>query len=362
MKIKDIIQYLETVAPLAYQEKYDNAGLIVGNAETTCTKALLCLDSIEEVVEEAIELECNLIIAHHPIIFKGLKKLTGSNYIEKTIIKAIKNDIAIYAAHTNLDNVITGVNRKICEKIGLVNCNILDERKQVLKKIHVICPLAYSDHVRMALMRVGAGNIGDYYGTSYSALGVSTFQQGAAASAPVSMGVQPGEMKIELIFPIHLEAKVLAALKEAHPYKERANHDVFTLDNAYRRIGSGMIGELPEAMNPTEFLKSLKETMNTDCIRHTQLLRKKIKRIAVCGGTGVSLLSKAMAQKADVFITADFKYHQFFDANNKVIVADIGHYESEQFTVELFQELLSKKFSNFETVLSKVNTNPIKYL
>ncbi len=357
MKIKEITQYLETIAPLKYQESYDNAGLIVGNPNAECTKALLCLDSTEAIVAEAIERGCNLIIAHHPIVFSGLKQLTGKTYIERTIIEAIKNDIAIYAAHTNLDNVLTGVNQKICDKLGLVNCSILRPKKGILKKLQTLCPLAAVDQVRNALLQAGAGQVGDYAETTFNILGVSTFQE----NTPNVTGAHQGEMKIETVYPAHLENQILQALFKVHPH-EKVSFDIIALENAYQRIGAGMIGELEKPLNERDFLEQLKSKMKTNCVRYTTLRRKKVKKVAICGGAGSFLLNDAIAKGASVFVTADFKYHQFFDANSKIVIADIGHYESEQYTIELFQELLTEKFSNFDALLSKVNTNPIKYL
>lgn len=355
MKIKDITNYLETIAPLAYQESYDNAGLIVGNPNAECEKALLCLDSIESVVDEAIELGCNLIIAHHPIVFGGLKKFTGKNYIERTVIKAIKNDIAIYAAHTNLDNVRQGVNAKIAEKLGLQNCEILAPKKNLLKQISVLCPLAQADALRQALFNVGVGYVGDFDNTSFNVLGVSTFE-----NSDLQQQAQQGEIKIEAIYAAPIEGRVLGAIHKTHP-QPKPTYTIVSLDNRYQQVGSGMIGELSEPVNEKEFLKTLKNNMQTPCVRHTALRRKKVRKVAVCGGAGSFLLSTAMARGADVFVTADYKYHQFFDAEGKIVIADIGHYESEQFTMELFQELLQKKFSNFAAVLSNTNTNPVKY-
>ena len=357
LKISDITQFIESVAPLQYQESYDNSGLLVGDKNAVCTNALLCLDSTEAVVEEAIEKGCNLIIAHHPIIFGGLKKLTGKTYIERTIIKAIQNNIAIYAAHTNLDNVHVGVNRKICDKIGLQNCKILAPKRQLLKKLQVMCPLSMVDSIKFELFKAGGGFVGDYQTTSFSSIGISTFDNSSTTTATASNG----EMKLEMTYAAHIESRLLRALFHIHP-SERVSYDIFTLNNAYQRIGSGMIGELPAAVEPIDFLVDLKAKMNTDCVRHTALPKQKIQKIAVCGGVGSFLLPKAISQGADVFVTSDYKYHQFFDADNKIIIADIGHYESEQFTVELFYDLLTKKFSNFEPILSSVNTNPIKYL
>ena len=364
MKIKKIINYLETIAPTSYQESYDNAGLIVGNPDMEATGAIICLDSIEAVIDEAIEKGCNLVIAHHPIVFSGLKRFNGRTYIERVVMKAIKNDIAIYASHTNLDNVKVGVNAKICEKIGLKNIQILSPKKGRLKKLYTFVPTAQSDKVRNALFEAGAGQIGNYDEASFNLVGAGTFRANEGANPHVGdIGKRhyEAEVKIEVIFEDYKERKIVSALKKNHPYEEVA-YDVVTLDNDDNNVGSGMIGELENPMTEKAFLLHLKNEMNTPVIRHTAFNNKKVKRVAVCGGAGSFLLNKAIGQKADVFVTGDYKYHQFFDADGKIIIADIGHYESEQFTIELFYEFLIKKFSNFAFYLTEVNTNPVKYI
>lgn len=364
MKIKTIIKYLETVAPTAYQESYDNAGLIVGNSNAKVTGVIFCLDSTEAVVEEAIAKGCNLIIAHHPIVFSGLKRFNGKNYIERVVMKAIKHDIAIYAAHTNLDSVKTGVNAKICDKLGLVNTQILAPKKGILKKLYTFVPTANGDSVRNALFEAGAGHIGNYEETSFNLIGAGTFKAGAGANPHVgSVGQRhyEAEVKIEVVFPAYKEGGIIAALKANHPYEEVA-YDIITLDNQHNDVGAGMIGTLKEAMAERDFLLLIKDKMETPVIRHTALLGKPIQRVAVCGGAGSFLLNHAIRQQADIFITGDYKYHQFFDADNQIVIADIGHYESEQFTIELFYELITKKFSNFAAYLTEVNTNPVNYI
>lgn len=364
MKIQQLIQHIEQFAPPAYQESYDNSGLIVGNNLTEITGVILCLDSIEAVVEEAIEKKCNLIIAHHPIVFSGLKRFNGHNYIERTIIKAIKNDIAIYACHTNLDNVRNGVNAKIAEKLGLVNTQILMPKSNILKKLAVFVPQKEAEEVRTALFNAGAGKIGNYDEASFNINGTGTFRANEKANPHVGVigqRHQEPETKIEVIFPFNIQSKVIASMLKTHPYEEVA-YDILTLDNQYHEIGSGMIGELPQEMDEVAFLNFLKKTMQTNCVRYTNLLNKPIKRVAVCGGAGQFLLRQAVQQKADIFITADFKYHQFFDAEDRIIIADIGHYESEQFTIDLFYELITNKFDTFAVYKTAIHTNPVNYL
>lgn len=363
MYIKDVIDYLESWAPKAYQESYDNSGLIVGDKNQAVSGVLVCLDSTEDVVQEAVDKNCNLVVAHHPIIFSGLKSLTGKNYIERTIIKAIKHDIAIYAIHTNLDNVIDGVNRKIGEKLDLQNLQILRPKTDVLKKLITFVPKAHLETVRNALFSAGAGHIGNYDACSFSSEGEGTFRGGENTDPYVG---EKGkihaevEFKLEVIAPNAVLSEVLNALLESHPYEEVA-YDLIPLNNTYHNIGSGMIGELSKEVSEKDFLSHVKRTMKAGVVRHTEFLQKPIKKVAFCGGSGSFLLEAAKAKKADVFITADYKYHQFFDADNEILIADIGHFESEQFTIELIAHQLTKKFTKFAVHLTEVNTNPVNY-
>jgi dinuclear metal center YbgI/SA1388 family protein len=346
------------------QESYDNARLITGNPNWECTGVVMCLDAIEEVIDEAIEKKCNMVLAHHPIVFSGLKSLTGKNYIERSIIKAIKNDIAIYAAHTNLDNVLEGVNQKIAQKLSLKNVQILEPKKGLLKKLYTYIPISHTEIVRTALFEVGAGNIGKYSECSFKVSGEGTFKGNADTNPFVGekgkLQVEK-EDKVEFIFPAYLERSLLKKLFEVHPYEEVA-YEIITLDNYHQEIGSGVIGELETPMNTMEFLKRLKIQMQTPLVRYTAPIQEKIQKVAICGGAGSFLLNAAIARKADVFITGDFKYHQFFDADGQIVIADIGHFESEQFTIELFYEILIKKLPNFALYLTKVITNPVKYI
>ncbi len=363
VQIKEIAEYLETIAPLALQESYDNAGLIVGDASAEVSSALVTLDVTEEVVDEAIAKKAGIIIAHHPVIFSGLKKLTGKNYVERTVIKAIKNNIAIYAAHTNLDAITGGVNSKICEKLGLLNCRILQPARGNLKKLVTFIPHEAAGKVREAVFAAGAGHIGNYDSCGYNLEGTGSFRGSESSNPYVGKKGEvhyEKEIRFETIFPGWKQEKIIRALISSHPYEEVA-YDIYSLDNSYEKAGMGMIGELKEPMTETDFLALLKDKLQTGCIRHTALQNKPVSKVAVCGGSGSFLISDAIAAKADFFVTADVKYHQFFDAENKIVIADTGHYESEQFTKELFHELLTKKFTNFAIRFSEVNTNPIFY-
>jgi dinuclear metal center YbgI/SA1388 family protein len=363
MKLAELTQYLESIAPLAYQESYDNSGLIVGHPDKEIQQALVSLDCTEAVVDEAIAKGCQVIVSHHPIVFSGLKKFNGKTYVERVVEKAIKNNIAIYAIHTNLDSVSTGVNARICETLGLTDCRILAPKPNLLKKLVTYVPTNYAEKVRTALFDAGAGNIGNYSECSFNTEGTGTFKGDEGTDPFVG---EPGkqhheaEVRIETVYPVTLESKILMALFMEHPYEEVA-YDLYPITNQYE-VGSGMIGELETAMPEGEFLQMVKYKMNAQVIRHTNLRGKAVKNVAVCGGSGSFLLKQAIAAGADVFITADFKYHEFFDAEEKLVIADIGHFESEQFTQNLIVEIIRKKFVNFAVRLTEVNTNPIKYL
>jgi dinuclear metal center YbgI/SA1388 family protein len=362
-KIKDIVQHLESIAPLAYQESYDNAGLIVGDDTKTVSNVLITLDVTEEVIDEAVSRNCELIVAHHPIIFKGLKKLTGSNYVERTVIKAIKNDIAIYASHTNLDNIKNGVNAKIAEKLDLINNEILSPKTGFLGKLSVFVPQENADELKSALHHAGAGQIGEYKDCAFETKGQGSFLPSAKANPSIGKKGQlekVDEHKIEVIFPMYLKNRILSAMKKAHPYEEVAYY-LHQLENTYDELGSGMIGEIKKEMEPTDFFDFLKEKMGLSVIKHTNTINRKIKRVAICGGAGSFLISQAKKKEADIYISSDIKYHEFFDADKRLIIADIGHYESERFTNEIFYAILKENFANIALHLGQTVTNPIKY-
>lgn len=363
MKLAELTAYLESIAPLSYQEDYDNSGLIVGNANQEITQGLISLDCTEAVVDEAIRTGCEVIISHHPIVFKGLKKFNGKTYVERVVEKAIRHNIALYAIHTNLDSVMDGVNARICQTLGIRNPRILSAKNGILKKLVTYVPQSHAQAVRSALFEAGAGQIGNYSNCSFNAEGTGTFKAGMDTNPYVGEPGQlhyEGETRIETIYPAHLESKLLMALFLAHPYEEVA-YDLYTLTNQHQQVGSGMIGELETPFDENGFLRHLKDRMQAAVVRHTALTGKPVKKVAVCGGSGGFLLKQAIAAGADVFVTADYKYHEFFDAEGKIVIADIGHFESEQFTQHLLYEIIRKKFSNFAVRLTEINTNPIKY-
>jgi dinuclear metal center YbgI/SA1388 family protein len=363
MRLNKILSALEQLAPQSFQEGYDNSGLIVGSKEAEVNKVIFCLDSTEDVVDEAIKKGAELIVAHHPIVFSGLKSLTGKNYIERTILKAIKNDIAIYAIHTNLDNVSNGVNRELASRIGLEETQILSPKGELMKKIVFFCPIADAEKVRTAIFDAGAGHIGAYDCCAFQLEGEGSFRAGDSANPHVGKKGEihfEKELRIETVVPNHLENQVVQAMIAAHPYEEVA-YDLYDLEMPWNSIGSGMWGKLPQPMKSTDFLSMLKKKLNVSCIRHTKLIKDKVETVALCGGSGSFLLNASKAVKADVFVTADFKYHQFFDAEEDIIIADVGHYESEQFTPHLLSRYLKEKFNELECSITKVNTNPVKY-
>lgn len=363
MKIKEIISHLEEFAPLSLQESYDNSGLIIGHPDEDVKQALICLDITEDTLEEAIQHDCKLVISHHPLIFKGLKKLTGNNLVERLVLKAIKNNISIYAIHTNLDNVLNGVNAKIADKLALNKCSILQGRKGLLRKLITFCPVEQAEEVRNALFKAGAGSIGNYDFCSFNIEGQGTFR--ASENANPFVGEKSSlhcekEVRIETIFPSYKESVVMKALFMSHPYEEVA-YDIYSLENAIKNVGSGIIGELENEITEKEFLEKLKLIFKTDSIKHTELLNKKIKKVAICGGSGSFLIQSAKMAKADVFVSADFKYHDFFEADGNILIADIGHFESEQFTKDLIYSILTKKIPTFALRISEMETNPVKY-
>ncbi|MFN9855852.1 MAG: Nif3-like dinuclear metal center hexameric protein [Bacteroidota bacterium] len=363
MLIKNVLAELASFAPLSLQESYDNAGLITGQPDWSCQGVLCTLDATEEVILEAISKGCNLVVAHHPILFRGLKKLNGKNYVEKALITAIKNDIAIYACHTNLDNVANGVNKKIADKLGLEKTVILSPKEQQLLQLITFVPTTHLEQVRSALFHAGAGTIGLYHEASFGVEGTGTFKGMDGANPTIGQvgeRTAVAETRLEVVVPTHLRTQVHQALIESHPYEEVA-HSWIALLNERSDIGSGLIGSLPSPMEEKAFLQQLSTTFSLQVIRHTPLLQKQVSRVAVCGGAGSFLLETALAAGADFFVTADLKYHEFFDANGRMVVADIGHWESEQFTPELLVDVLQSKFPTFAVLKSGVDTNPVQY-
>ena len=363
MKIKEILSILEEMAPLAYAEDFDNVGLLVGNKENDATGILVCHDALEGVIEEAIANNCNLVVCFHPILFSGLKKITGKNYVERSVIKAIKNDIAIYAVHTALDNHKNGVNKIFCDALGLINTKVLIPKENFIQKLVTYTTPDNAEKLRNSLFDSGAGRIGNYDNCSFNSDGFSTYK-GNENSNPVvgKKGelTQTNEIKIEVTFEKHLQSKILKALFTNHVYEEVA-YEIYDIKNAHQNIGLGMIGELETALCERDFLQMVKDKMQCGGIRHSEILDKKIKKVAVLGGSGSFAIQNAINQGADAFLTADLKYHQFYESEKQLLIADIGHFESERYTKNYIVDFLKEKITNFAIVLSQENTNPVKY-
>lgn len=363
MKIWQLEGVLNEMAPLAYAESYDNVGLLVGNPQEDIKGVLVCHDALESVIDEAIAKKCNAVVCFHPILFSGLKKITGKNYVEKAVLKAIKNDIAILAVHTALDNHQEGVNKILCNALGLENTKILIPKTNYIEKLIAFVPQKNLDDVKNGLFSVGAGNIGNYSNCSFTSNGTGTFK-GNENSKPV-VGQKNkletvSEVKLEVTFEKHLQNMILKTLFENHPYEEVA-YEIYSLENKLQNVGLGMIGEFKNAKNENDFLADVKKILQCGIIRHSSLLNKPIKRVAVLGGSGADAIKAAKAQKADAYITADLKYHNFFEAENELLLADVGHFESERFTKNYICDYLKEKITNFAIILSEENTNPVQY-
>ena len=364
VRIKDIANALEMFAPLPLQDGFDNAGLQIGLTEAEVAGVLLCLDVTEAVVDEAVALGCNLIVSHHPLIFSPLKRITGSNYIERCVIKALANGIAIYSAHTNIDNAPGGVNYRIAEKLGLQNVRILVPKEDALLKLAVYVPVSAADAVRNALFAAGCGNIGNYDSCSYNVDGFGTFKANEGCNpfcGEVGELHREQEVRVETVLPAYLKNKAVAALLKAHPYEEPA-YDIYQLKNGWGSVGSGVIGELPAECDEAELLQCVKEKFGVGSVRYTPLLGKKVKRVALCGGAGGSFAGAAMAAGADVYITGEARYHDLFNYTGKMVMAVIGHYESEQYTMDIFREIIEKACPGVKVLDTTVNTNPVNYL
>ncbi|GAB3719325.1 Nif3-like dinuclear metal center hexameric protein [Flavobacterium koreense] len=364
MKIKEILTILEEMAPLAYAEDFDNIGLLVGNQNDEATGVLVCHDALESVIDEAIAKKCNLVVCFHPILFSGLKKITGKNYVERAVLKAIKNDIAIYAVHTALDNHKNGVNKIFCNALGLKNTKVLVPKQNFIQKLVTYTIPENVEKVRNALFDAGAGKIGNYEDCSFNSQGIGTYMGNENSNPEIGERfefVEAQEIKIEVTFEKHLQSKILKALFSNHVYEEVA-YEIYDLQNSHQNIGLGMIGELENPMSEIDFLEFVKDKMQCGGIRHSQLLGKQVKKIAVLGGSGSFAIKNAIQANVDVFLTSDLKYHNFYEAENQIVLADIGHFESERYTKNYIVDFLKEKITNFAIVLSEENTNPVKYL
>jgi dinuclear metal center YbgI/SA1388 family protein len=364
MKLKDLCSYLDTAVPLAFQESYDNSGLQIGLPEAEITSALITLDVTEEVIDEAILAKCDVVISHHPMIFSGIKSITGKTYTERILYKAVRNNIAVYSSHTNLDMLSNGVSRKMADKLKLQNIKVLSPIKNCLLKLVTYIPESHLGKVRDALFQAGAGVIGNYEQCGFSSVGTGSFR-GSEKTRPFS-GEKgkvhfENEIRFETILFSHLKEKIIKALLAVHPYEEVA-YDIYALENENIEIGLGCTGEFSDPLTGNDFLNFVSSVFNAKGLRYSKLTGKKIRKVALCGGSGASLLHAAISSGSDAFITADIKYHNFFDADNSILLVDAGHFESEKYTTEILKDLIIKKFPKFAVRFSKTNTNPINYL
>jgi dinuclear metal center YbgI/SA1388 family protein len=336
MKIKDIARNIEAWAPTALAESYDNVGLLVGDPEAEATGVLINLDVTEALIDEAKALGINMIVTHHPIWFTGIKRLIGDSYVSRIILKAIKADIALYACHTNLDNVQTGVNRMIGERMGITDMRILSAKREQLLQLVVYAADDALVLLTEAIRAAGGRNL---------------------HSISLGDGVQG---RLECIVPAYFKSTVLQALRQVQPGVEPVFHLMPTLDSDVE-TGSGMIGNLPQALPKADFLAMVKERFGCGGIRYADAPKELIGRVAWCGGAGSFLIGNAIGARADAFVTGDITYHKFFDNEDKLLLLDIGHHESEQFTSNLLHAHLSKSFPTFAVRLSDIKTNPVKY-
>jgi len=364
MKLSDLTSFLDSAIPLSFQEGYDNSGLQVGEPDREIRSALICLEVTDEVLDEAGYSGCDVIISHHPLIFTGLKRLSGRTLTERLVLKAIRQDVAIYSAHTNLDVTGAGVSRKMAEKLGLRNIRTLSPLKNRLNKLVTFIPESHLDKVREALFTAGAGLIGNYDHCGFTTGGTGSFRGGEGTnpySGEKGRISFEKEIRFETIMFTHLRERVIKALLDNHPYEEVA-YDIYPLDNDNTDVGFGCTGDLPEPAGEMEFLRTLEDRFSARGIRYSRPTGRKVSRVALCGGAGANLIDDALASGADAFVTADVKYHSFFEGNNRMIIIDIGHYESEKFSAEILYDLIIKKFPTFALRFSEVNTNPINYL
>jgi len=363
VRVSDILRMLAEAAPWELQEVYDNSGLLIGDPDMKVGKILVAIDVNEEVVSEALQKGCNLIISHHPLIFKGLKRISSGTGTERSVILAIRHGLAIASYHTNIDNIETGVNGVIAQKFGLLDTRVLLPRIATMRKLVVFCPVSHVENVRLAMFDAGAGHIGEYDSCSFNSEGFGTFRAGDGANpfaGQIGVLHQEPEIRIETIVPAFRLSQAIKSMIAAHPYEEVA-YDVYPLENQISTIGSGMIGRLPQPLEEGDFLLLCREVFGTACLRHNRFTDKRIVKVAVCGGSGAFLIGDAASQFADAFVTADIKYHDFFDAPENLLVVDAGHYETEQYTKELIRDIIVKKIPTFAPLISEVKTNPVHY-
>jgi dinuclear metal center YbgI/SA1388 family protein len=363
MILQHILNELESLAPPEYQEEWDNSGLLLGSPAREITGIIVSLDTTMEVLHEAISNHCNLIVSHHPFIFQGIRKITPDLPAYHLLRRLIQEDIAVYALHTSLDNSWMGINQYLGQKLGLMNTSILAPKRDSLKKLVVFCPVDHAEKVRNALFEAGAGHIGNYDCCSYNSSGQGSFRASEKANPFVGkrkvIHFEP-EIRIEVIFPSAREKPLIDSMRAAHPYEEVA-FDLYPLTNSFDRAGSGIVGFLEKPMSEQRFIRIVKSLVGLNSIRHSAFLGRKIRKVAISSGAGGFLIPDVIRSEADIFLTSDLKYHQFQEPGGKLLLMDIGHYESESFMKEMIRAFLIEKFPNFAVLVSATETNPVKY-
>ncbi|MFN7279524.1 MAG: Nif3-like dinuclear metal center hexameric protein [bacterium] len=363
MTIGEIINMLETVAPPSLQESWDNSGLLTGRSTTDCSGVLLALDVTDAVLSEAVSRGCNLVVAHHPMIFRGLKRIDEDEPTGRLTAFAIRHDLAVYAMHTNLDNIIGGVNGVLADRFGLTDRRVLQPMNGQLMKLVCMIPEGHLEAVSRAVFEAGAGRIGDYEDCGFTTSGIGTFTPMSGANPFIGAEGRPEtvrEHRFEVILPAWRQRPVLAAMRSAHPYEEVA-FDLVKLENEWSGVGSGIIGRLPAPMTEAAFLEHVKAVTGLPVLRHSRLTGRPIQTLALCGGAGAFLIRRAVGVRADAYLTGDLKYHDFFEPDGRLLLADIGHYESEHSAVDLLYNILTKKNHTFAVLKSETDTNPVNY-
>ena len=363
MTVGDLCGWLEQRAPLRFQEDYDNSGLLVGQRSWTVTGVLCCLDADEAVVHEAVARGCNVVLSHHPIVFKGLKRLTGATAVERTVALALKHNVALYAGHTNWDSIQGGVSFSLAQRLGLVAPRIMMPRGGELLNLVVYVPAEHASPVAEAAFGAGAGRIGAYDECHFSGSGTGTFRPLDGAQPFVGqIGVREvaDEHRLEFVLPKHRKSAVQQAVWAAHPYEEVA-HSWISLDNSWSEVGYGAVGNLPEPIRLGDFLAVCAAQLGAESVRYsTSSLDRIVQRIAVCGGSGAEFAGAAAAAGADAYVTGDLKYHGFQDPPGGLVLVDVGHGESERPFIDDWAELIRSEFVTFAVLISETDNRPVR--
>ena len=363
MTISEFIRQLSTKIRFSYAEDFDNVGLLCGRPEQELRGVLVCHDALESVVQEAIEKGCNCIVAFHPIIFSGLKSITGKSYVERAVMLALENKIAIIAVHTAWDNDFYGVNHGIAKALGLRHLQVLIPKKDALSQLRFFVPVEAAEQVRSAIFATGAGTIGQYADCSFNIHGTGTFlplEKASPAYGEVGTWEQVSEMEVQILVENWQLPAAIQAMKDAHPYEEVAYY-VTSLRNENHHAGLGQFGLLDEEMSAQEFLSECRAVFDVPVIRTSSHFTGRIRKVAVLGGSGASGISAAKKLGCDAYVSSDFKYHDFFQGDENFLLADVGHFESERFVSQQLADVISNILPTFAVLKSETKTNPVNY-